>query len=154
MLKYVPIDIDKHKADVLRFRKDSFVVSFGDDSGFDQEGYLDWLQSKTEQFPNGFVMVEKDGERVGQLELSIREYDGKDIGYVHLYYLIPEKRGKSLGKELHDYAVRFFTSHQVTEFHLRVSPMNKAAHRFYQKLGMIKVGPELNGKVIRMKENI
>lgn len=42
-------------------------------------------------------MVEENGRFIGQLELSIRKYEGRNIGYVHLYYLIPEKRGKGIG---------------------------------------------------------
>ncbi|MET1249970.1 hypothetical protein ABWW58_14415 [Sporolactobacillus sp. STCC-11] len=45
---------------------------------------------------------------IGQSELSIREYEGKGIGYVHLFYLIAEKRGNGLGHEIQQYAMRFF----------------------------------------------
>nr|WP_279326035.1 GNAT family protein [Bacillus sp. FJAT-47783] len=85
---------------------------------------------------------------IGQLELSIREYNDTNIGYVHLYYLIPEKRGKQIGNELHNYAMNFFQKQNVSEYHLRVSPQNI---KFYLKNGMQEVGLDLNGKAIRMK---
>ncbi|MGJ9384892.1 GNAT family N-acetyltransferase [Salipaludibacillus sp. CF4.18] len=58
-------------------------------------------------FSKGFVLVEEGGEYIGRLELSIREYEDRNIRYVHLYYLIPEIRGKVKGTELHNYAKEF-----------------------------------------------
>jgi ribosomal protein S18 acetylase RimI-like enzyme len=151
-LYFEKIDIKKHRDIVVKFRKDSFKVSFGNTSGFgEEEEYLRWLEGKSRDFPEGFVLVKEDGKYIGQLELTIREYDGNDIGYVNLYYLIPEMRGEGKGKELHDYARRFFINNKVSEYHLRVSPSNATAIKFYRKIGMIEVGPEVDGKVIRMK---
>lgn len=96
-------------------------------------------------------MVKENNKYVGQLELSIREYEGKDIGYVHLYYLTPDMRGKGKGQKLHDYARQFFKDNNVNEFHLRVSSTNKYAIKFYRKIGMDEIGAEINGKVIRMQ---
>ncbi|WP_284469739.1 GNAT family N-acetyltransferase [Peribacillus simplex] len=38
------------------------------------------------------------------MELQVREYEGTEIGYVNLFYLIPEYRSKGIGKELVRYA--------------------------------------------------
>lgn len=150
-MRFINIDLDKHRDIVTKFRKDSFVVSFGDTSEFDEEGYLHWLEEKKTRYPDGFALVEEGGKIIGQLELSIRKYRNRTIGYINLYYLIPEKRGKGLGKELHKYVERFFRSNNVNEYHLRVSPANIFAIKFYKKIGMKEVGPEMGGKVIRMK---
>lgn len=149
-MQFKQIDIEKDQKDIVKFRTDSFRVSFGDDSNFDETEYLAWLKEKIKAFPEGFVLVEKDGKHIGQLELSIREYEGKKIGYVHLYYLIPHMRGKEKGKALHHYARQFFEGHHVDEFHLRVAPSNASALAFYRKLGMKEAGLEVGGKVIRM----
>lgn len=151
MLRFKTIDSEKQSEQAIQFRKDSFKVSFGHAADFDVADYLQWLKEKTTDFPAGFVMVEEDGKIIGQLELSIREYEGRKIGYVNLYYLIPESRGKGRGEDLHDYAKGFFRNQQVKEFHLRVAPTNISAIKFYQKIGMEEVGPEVEGKVIRMK---
>ncbi len=152
MLRFKSIKPDIHRDEVIQFRKDSFAISFGDASGFGDEGkYLEWLEEKITDYPNGFVMVEQGNKLIGQLELSTKEYEGRNIGYVNLYYLVPESRGNGVGKELHRYALKFFENHGINEFHLRVSPTNTTALKFYQKLGMEEIGPELNGKVIRMK---
>ena len=154
MLKFTTIDPEKQSEQVINFRKDSFKVSFGDAADFDETDYLHWLKEKTTDYPDGFVVVEEAGELIGQLELSIREYEGQRIGYVNLYYLAPESRGKGRGKELHAYAKEFFKNRQVKEFHLRVAPTNTSAIKFYHKLGMVELGPEVDGKVIRMKGSL
>lgn len=155
MLNFDRIDTEKDRDTVVKFRKDSFIVSFGNASGFgSEENYLSWLADKIRQFPHGFLLVKENDQAVGQLELSIREFEGKNIGYVHLYYLIPDKRGSGLGKHLHDYALDFFKKQNVKEYHLRVSPSNKQAINFYKKIGMEAMGEEVDGKVIRMRGTI
>ncbi|WP_236888081.1 GNAT family N-acetyltransferase [Cytobacillus oceanisediminis] len=69
----------------------------------------------------------------------MKQYDGKEIGYVNLYYLIPEKRGMGLGFKLHDYALKFFKASNLKEYHLRVSTSNQNALAFYEKNGMKKI---------------
>ena len=47
MLKFIPIDLSKHKKYVIPFRRDSFSVSFGTDKEFgDENNYLEWLQQQ------------------------------------------------------------------------------------------------------------
>ncbi|MFB5664240.1 GNAT family N-acetyltransferase [Alteribacillus sp. HJP-4] len=146
------IDIKKHRDTVVQFRKDSFYVSFGDAMEFgEEEEYLSWLDEKIRDFPEGFVLAKEDGNYIGQLELTIREYEGNKIGYVNLYYLTPEMRGQGKGKALHHYAKQFFKNNEVSEYHLRVSPSNNNAIKFYRTIGMDEVGTEVDGKVIRMK---
>ncbi|WP_308302521.1 GNAT family N-acetyltransferase [Peribacillus deserti] len=65
--------------------------------------------------------------------------------------MIPENRGKGLGKQLHAYAIGFFRRRGINEYHLRVSPSNVQAISFYLKNGMTKLESELDGKVIRMR---
>ncbi|TCJ01402.1 GNAT family N-acetyltransferase [Cytobacillus praedii] len=59
------------------------------------------------------------------MEIQIRGFDGKGICYVNLFYLIPEFRGKGLGKDLIRYAEDFFRKSLVTGDHLRNSPTNE-----------------------------
>lgn len=154
MLQFNTIDPETQSEQAIKFRRDSFKVSFGDADDFDEADYLQWLKEKTSTYPDGFVMVEEEGEAIGQLELSIRKYEGENIGYVNLYYLLPSSRGKGRGEELHAYAKKFFKSRHVIEFHLRVAPTNTSAIRFYYKIGMEEIGPEIDGKVIRMKGSL
>lgn len=152
MLTFEAIDVMKHQAKVITFRKDSFRVSFGDTSGFgDEEDYLRWLEEKKHAFPAGFMLVREKDAYIGQLELSIKEYNGESIGYIHLFYLVPEKRGQGKGLELYQYAKQFFLQYKVASYELRVSPSNTAAINFYRKIGMEPIKTELDGKVVRMR---
>jgi GNAT superfamily N-acetyltransferase len=110
-MEFIPINIDKHRDYILPFRKDSFIVSFGTDEGLgDEQDYLDWVQQQVNRDPKGFVLVVENEVQIGQLELTVKEYAGKEIGYVNLYYLVPEKRGIGLGSLLHAYAIQFLKS--------------------------------------------
>ncbi|CDO04815.1 ribosomal-protein-alanine acetyltransferase [Oceanobacillus picturae] len=152
MLTFEAIDVMKHQAKVIAFRKDSFRVSFGDTSGFgDEEDYLRWLEEKKHAFPAGFMLVRENDAYIGQLELSIKEYNGESIGYIHLLYLVPEKRGQGKGLELYQYAKQFFLQYNVASYELRVSPSNTAAINFYRKSGMEAIKIEFDGKIIRMR---
>jgi len=137
------IDTDNDKDTIIKFRKDSFIVSFGTDAGFgDEHAYLQRMEERVRKFPDGQVIIEKDQEPIGQMELQIREYEGTEIGYVNLFYLIPEYRSKGLGKELVRYAENFFRQFNVSEYHLRVSPDNQRAISLYTNSGMVKIREE------------
>ncbi len=151
-MEFKRMDVEKHTDIIIPFRRDSFYVSFGTDEGFGEDkDYISWVQKHAVKYPDGFVLVLENDKPIGQLELTTKAYKDNKIGYVHLYYLIPEKRGSGLGVKLHQYAVQFFKKQSVDEYHLRVSKTNSSARTFYQKLGMTEVGEEVNGKVIRMK---
>ena len=154
-MEFIPIDIDKHRDYILPFRKDSFMVSFGTDEGLgDGQHYLNWIHQHVQNNPKGFVLVMDNAVPIGQLELTVKEYKGKEIGYVNLYYLVPEKRGMGLGSRLHAYAIEYFKACGLSEYHLRVSPTNTHALTFYKKNGMKSIDVEFDGKVIRMAGSI
>jgi ribosomal protein S18 acetylase RimI-like enzyme len=63
------------------------------------------------------------------------------IGYVNLFYLIPEMRGSGAGAALHEYALTIFAKHGVERMQLSVSPTNLRAIAFYRKHGWRDLGP-------------
>ncbi|KXZ18419.1 GNAT family N-acetyltransferase [Bacillus nakamurai] len=148
------INLNKHEETAVSFWKDSFIASFGTADGFNREEYLSWLSGQIQRFPDGFVMAYHMQQPIGQLELSIKTYQHKEIGYVHLYYIIPQERGRGYGSKLDAYAQDFFRTYGVTEYHLRVSPSNKGALTFYRKQNMQALGLESDGKVIRMRGEV
>lgn len=142
-LNFRTIDIEKDKDLIIKFRKDSYVVSFGTEEGFgDENDYINRIKERIDKFPKGQVIIEKHNIPIGQMELQIKEFEGEEIGYVNLYYLIPGHRGKGLGKELIHYAEEFLRKSNVSEYHLRVSPTNQRAIRLYTKYGMVKLREE------------
>lgn len=111
------------------------MISFGNDKMFSSESYLIKIQDRLINFPGSSVIVEDGNNQVGQIELQIKHFQDKEIGYVSLFYLIEEYRGKGHGLELVKYAEQFFLENKVKEYHLRVSTTNRNALKFYEKLG-------------------
>jgi ribosomal protein S18 acetylase RimI-like enzyme len=142
-LQFHTIDLSRHRALAIDFRRDSYVCSFGNDNifveenGADGSGYATWLEARVKQFPEGHVHAWQGSTIVGQVELII----GAHGGYINLLYLRPESRGQGLGDQLHDYAVALFRSRRVGYVGLSVSPSNARAIRFYQRHGWTDRGP-------------
>jgi ribosomal protein S18 acetylase RimI-like enzyme len=144
-VRFVPIDLDAHGADCVRFRRDSFVTSFGSneafirESGADGATYLAWLAERIREFPDGFVQVWDGASLVGQIEM--RPKGTPPIGYVNLFYLVPDVRGTSLGDALHDYVLGVLRREGIRTAQLSVSPTNARARSYYRKHGWRDLGP-------------
>jgi ribosomal protein S18 acetylase RimI-like enzyme len=146
------IDLSKDKETIINFRRDSYIISFGDDKLFgDNENYLKKIEKRLLEFPRGLVIVEDNGKAVGQIELQIKDVDNKCIGYVNLFYLIPDYRGKGYGTKLLEYAENFFHSNKIDEYQLRVSPSNVRAISFYNKNGFNTLRTEEEDTVPRYR---
>ncbi|MFJ5625112.1 GNAT family N-acetyltransferase [Peribacillus loiseleuriae] len=136
MFSFRCIDLLKDTETIIKFRRDSYKISFGGESMFgNNDDYLKKIGERLLRFPDGLVIVEKDGEPVDQIELQIKRYENKDIGYVNLFYLIVEYRGKGYGAKLIGYAEGFFRKYNVNTYQLRVSTTNQRAINFYKKNG-------------------
>lgn len=143
MLKFRRIDLTKDRETIISFRKDSYAVSFGNTDGFgDADAYLGRIEDRIARFPDGLMLAEENGKTVGQIELQIISSEGREIGYVNLLYLIPAYRGKGVGRQLMEYAERFFRRSGVDEYRLRVAPNNERAVKFYTKCGLRKLKEE------------
>jgi ribosomal protein S18 acetylase RimI-like enzyme len=142
-LQFHPIDLARHGAIAVDFRRDSYVCSFGNDAifveenGADGSGYLAWLAARLEHFAEGHVHAWQGDSIVGQIEMII----GPRGGYVNLFYLRPDARGHGLGDALHAYAVALLGRHRVGLAGLSVSPTNTRAIRYYQRHGWLDRGP-------------
>ncbi|MDQ8056198.1 GNAT family N-acetyltransferase [Bacillus velezensis] len=120
------INLNKHKETAVSFREDSFFVSFGTADHLNKDEYLRWLSSQNKCFPDGFMLLFHNGQPIGQLEASIKFYRSQKIGYVHLYYMTEQQRGRECGTKLYQYVRQFF----------------RAALSFYRKKNMVVVGSE------------
>ena len=150
-LTFLPINLDFHSNLCIKFRSDAFVSSFGTDQPFFEEDglgdarYLDWLRSRNSDRYGIFHIWQKE-KIIGQLELGESKTSG-DAGYIHLYYLVPEWRGKSLSEDLDKFAMGFLSSLGFKKVRLSVFPTNLRAVHFYIKNGWTDLGersePEL-----------
>lgn len=151
-LEFRPINFQKDKDIAIAFRADSFFASFGDDLAFwgnDRKGdqrYIDWLLQKDRK-KFGAFHIWLGNEIIGQMELALFNED-ESWGYINLYYLKPEYRGKGYSQYLDDFAVNFLSNLGVKKAKLSVSPTNSRALNFYKKNGWIDRGPrEFKGRV-------
>lgn len=142
-LQFRTIEPDQDRELLIQFLKDSHMSSFGEVVGFEEKAFLQRLYELVPQFPDGFVLVTQDGQHVGQMELRIKTVEEREIGYVSLYYITPDYRGRGVSNDFVQYAENFFRAHGMTEYHLRVSPTNARAIRFYEKHGMEKIAEEM-----------
>jgi ribosomal protein S18 acetylase RimI-like enzyme len=115
------------------------MCSFSDgQSAFEAENgengslYIEWLKDRIAEFPQGCVHAYVEDQIVGQLEMRLRN---AELGYINLFYLIPQYRGSSLGTELHSYAEHTMSACGMQQLQLTVSTQNQRALRFYQKHG-------------------
>lgn len=141
---------------IIAFRKDSYMVSFGHLSGFgDEDDYVARISERVLRFPEGQVIVEEEGQSIGQLELQIIMFEGREIGYANLFYLAAGYRGKGRGSDLISYAENFFRKQGVKEYQLRVALDNHRAISLYERSGMHKLQLErLQNSVWRMKKEL
>jgi ribosomal protein S18 acetylase RimI-like enzyme len=142
------VNFEKDKDILIQFRKDTEIESVGTSDGFDFNAYLNRVRERVNKLPIGQLIIEVDNIPVGQMGLGITEYEGFDIGYVDLFYLIPDYRGKGFGKGLIRYADKFFRKMNISEYHLRVDSNNQRAVNLYTNSGMVKIKEEYlgNGK--------
>lgn len=81
------------------WRRDSFLCSFGTDQEFADDGsedaYLQWLRERLSEWSDGCVHVWCGGTIIGQMEMRLRDEPG--LGYINLFYLVPEARGSGAG---------------------------------------------------------
>jgi RimJ/RimL family protein N-acetyltransferase len=152
-LSYRTIDPLRDAKLAVAHQLDACVCSFGDDSRFQGgDRYLQWLEGKVEEFPEGFLIAFLGDQCVGQVELEVPY--GLRTGYANLFYVTPAFRGLGFAQALHERAVRYFRSWEADRIELHCSPANERAMRFYQKLGYRRTGARDGGVLWRMAKEI
>lgn len=144
-LLFKPIDLSTRAELTVMFRIDAYICNDGSAEKFGKKNspqallYLAWIHEKLSFAPTSVVHAWLNDSIVGQCELG--EYkDDPSIGYVHLYYIIPEMRGLGLADQLDQYAMNYFRQHGYQTVRLSVNKSNKRALKFYKRLGWAVVG--------------
>ena len=156
LLRIAPIDLERHAQYCIDFRRDSYHASFGTDEGCDAEMgadglfYIEKLRKRMAQVPEGNAHVWHGDRVIGQTEMRLEEEP--DVGYVNLFYLLPEWRSKGLGIRLHEHAVDVFTKRGMRAMRLSVSRTNEPALAFYRRLGWRRVGFRPNKETMEILE--
>ena len=119
--------------------------------GVDNARYLESLRARIAQVPEGNAHLWQGERIVGQTEMRFVEGD-PSVGYVNLFYVVPEFRGRGLGRMLHEHAVAVFRGAGRRTLRLSVSAQNAAAIAFYRKLGWVTVGTRPNREPMEILE--
>lgn len=152
MLSFRRIEIPRDNETIIKFRRNSYIISFGEEKLFgSNNSYIKRIFERLNKFPEGLVIVEMDDKPVGQIELQIKQFENKNVGYVNLFYLVEEYRGQGYGAKLIEYAENFFRKNQLNLYQLRVSPTNINAINFYKKHGFELLRIEEEDKVPRYR---
>lgn len=143
-LSFLPINFELHSELCIKFRSDSFICSFGtadpflEDDGLGSQKYLEWLKSKNcENY--GTFHIWRGQQIIGQLELGERKTID-DFGYVNLYYLVPNWRGRGVSYHIDEFAMTFLKRLGYQRARLSVSPSNSRAIKFYIRNGWVDLG--------------
>ena len=142
--KFKTIDLNRDLETCIKFRRDSYYVSFGTHYGFDSEmqDYESRMQERISYLPQGNCHLWCNNLIIAQIEMKL--FDNSKIGYVSLMYVHPDFRGKSLGTLLQKRAISVFSNISKTSMQLSVSNTNIIAQSFYKKHGWISLGPRPN----------
>ena len=104
-LTFTPVDLKSYEDVCVQFSEDAFVESFGDAKRFHEEDgkgserYRVWLRERLAKDPTSVVLVWNASKIIGQVTAGKWKVD-PSVGYVSLYYLIPEMRGKGIATQL------------------------------------------------------
>lgn len=153
-LTFSPADLNTHLETCIRFRADTFVCGFGSadrfygEDGKGVESYITWVKEKAAALAGSVVHV-WDGEQIiGQIEMGLVP-NIESVGYVNLFYLTPQYRGRGLGALLEAYAWKYLGALGCTSLRLSASLTNTPAWQFYQRNGWEDLGPRDDDPTVR-----
>lgn len=155
--RMAPMDLSRDLQTCVRFRRDAYVATFGTSEGMDEElgsgneKYVAYLRARAAELPAGNAHLWSGERIVGQAEMRLVEED-QALGYVNLFYVVPELRGQGLGRLLHRHAVSVFSGLGKRAIRLSVASRNAEALAFYRKLGWRSVGPRPHREVMEVLE--
>lgn len=139
-LTFKPLDPINDIESSLDFRLDTYIESFQTDKGFgDSVGgsfneYQATIISRMAQGTRRYIRAFYKDQVLGQLEYAFTS-PLPELGYINLFYLVPEWRGKGIANLLMDYLVLEMKQQQLKGILLSVSKTNQRAQAFYKKYG-------------------
>ncbi len=146
-LWYRPIDWDRERDIYVNARREAWTSTHGEGVPFDGEGFCRDARLHLSRTPWGVTLAFAGDTLTGVLQLDPGRYQEDNAGYIPFCYVVPRRRGQSLGVQLIGQAVSVYRPMGRDRLRLRCAPYNDRAQRFYQKYGFAKVGEEENSRV-------
>lgn len=98
---------------------------------------IEWLHDS--QDAAAFIMSTDDGEPIGLLELSLRNFVdgciGSPVGYIEGIFVESSHRGLGCGKRLVEFAAAWFRERGCTQMATDAELSNTTAQQFHRRLG-------------------
>ncbi|MEJ2794626.1 GNAT family N-acetyltransferase [Iodobacter sp. LRB] len=144
-MEFKKIDVQCDFDLCLKFRKDAYLCSFHTlDSftefvGVDGADYHHKILSRIDDPQWGYFHVYSEGQIIGQIEFKTYSHL-EQTGYVHLFYLAPEYRGKGYFKLLNQFVITRLQAASCVAAVLALGRENRAAMEAYQKNGWLMQG--------------
>ncbi len=157
-MRYVRLD-PRNEDDAgfyLSCYRDSWRVAHGTDSGFVSSVYLSSARCHTAKDPDSLIKVMSGENPAGVLELDTRRGKDDGVGWISLFYLLPEYRGRGLGVQLIGCAAAYFSQLGRKKLRLHVAVTNERAISFYKYYGFteIRVDPGVASNQLLMEREI
>lgn len=146
-LWFRPLDWERERELYLEARRDAWTCTHGTEVPFDGEGFLRGAEECLSRTPWGVTAAMAGDQLAGLLQLDQWRYQGENAGYIPFCYIVPQRRGQSLGIQLIGQAVAHFRPQGRDRLRLRCAPYNRRAQHFYRKHGFVKIGEEKNSPV-------
>ncbi len=143
-LRFVPLDL-KDKANAELYRKsyaDAWTASHGSASGFVPGVYLAAAREHVRETPESLVKVMSGDRFAGVIELNPERGKKGGCGWISLFYLAPEFRGKGYGVQLLGYSAAFYFLRDRSCIRLHAAVTNHTAIAFYKKHGFREIAVE------------
>lgn len=155
--RVLPMDLSRDVETCVRLRRDAYVATYGSAEGMDEElgtdnaKYLAHLRRRIAELPGGNAHLWSGERIVGQAEMRLVD-DDPALGYVNLFYVVPELRRQGLGRLLHRHAASVFSALGKRAIRLSVAARNAEALAFYRKLGWRTVGSRPHREAMEVLE--
>lgn len=141
-LWFAPMDVDRCGDVYAAARREAWETIHGGLKGFDGDGFLREAQVLSHIYPSAVTAAMLGEQQAGILQTDFWEGEKQDAVWISLYYMMPDFRGQNLGVQLLGQAVSECRHFGRSYLRLRVSTINSAAHRFYQRYGFYQIGTE------------
>ena len=138
-LRLIPVDLTAEAAWYLDCYKKTWLAAHGTLKGFSPEPYLVSAARHVFAHPEALMKVMRFDDPIGIVEVDTERKAMDGIGWITLFYIQEEFRGKSYGLQLLGHAISLYRRLGRNRLRLSVASDNPRAIRFYEKCGFYEI---------------
>ena len=138
---FVPYDTVHGRETYIACYEDAWRIAHGSLAGFQADSCWYTARRRAEDDRDALSELRFDGQFAGVLCLDDRRGRFRGHGWIAFCYILPDLRGRGLGRALIRHAEEYFRARGRRVLRLTVAPGNPAL-QFYEKTGFACVGTE------------